>query len=318
MILDKLDIGKKIIYNRHPDANIIDFTPDYSNMCGEGKFGKVYNCKQDPQYVIKSIPYIRRGEYPETDKNIMDFLDKDKNLPLILGSYMEHTYLHIVMEKIDGTDVTDFLQEGLLTLDKGLLLTKKIIFEVLTALSHLHRHGIIHGDVKAENVRIRIVATKFQTVLIDLGLAVKSKEKKRVVGTALYAAPEMVHFFYDNSLTGESRLCEYDEKTDIWSFGLLLHRLALGINTYLFDANSYIELIDMHQEFRKNQKDSSSTFLKEWELEEKFNYDLELDLILTHSIQYYPEKRFSADELLNFLRNTDDYQCLLYEDLQKK
>jgi len=91
-----------------------------------------------------------------------------------------------------------------------------IFHQICLAVTHLHESGIIHRDLKALNVML----TRGNTVpkLADLGVSRQVSEDtmmlKTFYGTPLYLSPELV----DNS--------NYNEKTDIWSLGVLLYEFA--------------------------------------------------------------------------------------------
>ncbi|CAM9358776.1 unnamed protein product [Chrysoparadoxa australica] len=88
--------------------------------------------------------------------------------------------------------------------------------EVLLALEHLHRHGVIYRDLKPENVLLDAVG---HIKLADLGLAKLLPDDGRTssfCGTEAYLAPEMV-----------LRL-PYDYSVDIWQFGCFLFEMYAG------------------------------------------------------------------------------------------
>ena len=89
--------------------------------------------------------------------------------------------------------------------------------QILSALSHLHSVGILHRDIKLENIMIKDDLNGEITVkIIDFGLsAIKfSKELKYdSVGTLAYCSPEIL------------LRRPYDEKIDIWSSGLILYNI---------------------------------------------------------------------------------------------
>lgn len=86
--------------------------------------------------------------------------------------------------------------------------------QLFSALSHCHANGVIHRDIKPENIML----TKSNKVrLIDFGLSLIKTQKtvNEVAGTPYYMSPEMLN-------------SRYDEKTDIWSLGVLLYVLVSG------------------------------------------------------------------------------------------
>eukprot|EP00931_Biecheleriopsis_adriatica_P111864 TRINITY_DN86337_c0_g1_i1.p1 TRINITY_DN86337_c0_g1~~TRINITY_DN86337_c0_g1_i1.p1 ORF type:complete len:306 (-),score=72.91 TRINITY_DN86337_c0_g1_i1:55-918(-) len=89
-----------------------------------------------------------------------------------------------------------------------------IIGQVISALSHCHGKGIVHRDVKPEN----IMADHDCYKLIDFGLAVKAEGPLRMAaGTEEYMAPEML-----------ASSPSYGEKVDMWSCGVSTFQLLFG------------------------------------------------------------------------------------------
>ena len=87
------------------------------------------------------------------------------------------------------------------------------VFErVASGLAHLHKNGVIHADIKPNNV---ILGRGTQVKIIDFGLAwVKGEPKGRVQGTPGYIAPE----------TATNKMV--NERTDIYNFGAMMYRLV--------------------------------------------------------------------------------------------
>ena len=105
-----------------------------------------------------------------------------------------------------------------------------IIRQVADALEYAHEKGIIHRDIKAENVLVGKEAGphgNFGLVkLIDFGLAIKLKEGKTTYtdspcGTPGYVPPEIVN----PTITGD---VEYTTRADVWSLGVLTYELICG------------------------------------------------------------------------------------------
>lgn len=89
------------------------------------------------------------------------------------------------------------------------------MLQLFSAINHCHANGVIHRDIKHENI---MITDTNQIRLIDFGLS-RIKPKKLLiherVGTAFYMAPEV--------LNGN-----YNEKADLWSLGVLLYTLVCG------------------------------------------------------------------------------------------
>lgn len=92
-----------------------------------------------------------------------------------------------------------------------------ILHEVASAILIMHNHGRIHRDIKSENI---LISKSGEIKLADLGCAVQlvmeNTMRHTIIGTPDYMAPELA--------LGNS----YDQKIDIWSFGILAYFLVEG------------------------------------------------------------------------------------------
>lgn len=139
-----------------------------------------------------------------------------------IGETAEHTY--IVMEYVEGRSLRDLISEKQVK-PEGVL---DIAVQTCEALIEAHSRGIIHRDVKPENI---LLTDRGRVKLVDFGLAkpvsgrpIKGAETARetltesgtVMGTLSYMSPEQ--------LRGE----QLDERTDIFSFGIVLYEIITG------------------------------------------------------------------------------------------
>lgn len=150
---------------------------------------------------------------------------------------------------------------------------------LISALQFLHDNGIIHRDIKAENILFRLqmhrkkiegAATnaKYDTtahdlVIADFGLALKSDQgSKEYVGTVSYLAPEIVACRKSAAMSSlqRERLLSYGKKVDIWALGVLCYFMTFGYMP--FDCDSDKETLDciikkdyyMEPEFKTDSK----------------------------------------------------------------
>ena len=138
--------------------------------------------------------------------------------PNVVAVYDQGTdkgHVFLAMEHVPGRTLRDLLNErGRLGPHEALGLLQPI----LAALGAAHRAGLIHRDVKPENV---LLTADGQVKVADFGLAraeTSSKQTKTgmIIGTVGYLAPEQV-------LTGDA-----DARTDVYAAGIMLFELVTG------------------------------------------------------------------------------------------
>ncbi|NYI41234.1 Stk1 family PASTA domain-containing Ser/Thr kinase [Demequina lutea] len=138
---------------------------------------------------------------------------------------------YLTMEYVDGENLrTRLLHESTLTVGESLAM----IDAILDALSAAHRLGLVHRDVKPENV---LIDEDGRPKLADFGLAravteVTSTSTGTVMGTVAYLAPELVQ-------RGEA-----DARTDVYAVGIMLFEALTGRQP--FTAPSAIEVATRH------------------------------------------------------------------------
>ena len=108
---------------------------------------------------------------------------------------------------------------------------REVVLPILTSLTHLHAAGIIHRDIKLENL---FVSTANQLQLGDFGLALCTHEENAIspVGTLEYMPPEILKLpSTDLVLKGivkAEEIVPVDYKVDLWSFGVTVYELVTG------------------------------------------------------------------------------------------
>jgi serine/threonine protein kinase len=121
----------------------------------------------------------------------------------------------LVLDLIDGGDLTHLLKSGPISWTRA----AQIVVEVARALQHVHQHGVIHRDLKPQNV---LIDSRGQVFVSDFGFAWQNDdavgEEHAIVGTAGFMAPEQI----------EPGLGPVGPHTDVFGLGALLWMLCTG------------------------------------------------------------------------------------------
>jgi tRNA A-37 threonylcarbamoyl transferase component Bud32 len=146
----------------------------------------------------------------------------------------ENNAYYMVMEFIDGPSLKTRLQEmakdgEVMPLDEAI----RVAIAVANALDYAHKHGMVHRDIKPANI---MSTQDGQVVLTDFGIArmintATLTASGAMVGTPAYMAPEQ------GSRTG-------DERSDIYSLGVVLYQLVTG--ELPFEADTPLGIILKH------------------------------------------------------------------------
>ncbi len=198
---------------------------------GEGGMGVVYKAhdtKLDRIVALKFLPH----HLTIHDEERARFLQEARaasalNHPnvCVIHDLQEYNGEHfIVMEYIEGGTLREKLNSALLGKDHFMPLDIAINYaiQIGEALQEAHAKGIVHRDVKAENI---MVTSRGQIKVMDFGLAklkgsLKITRTSSTVGTLAYMAPEQIQGG------------EVDARSDIFSFGVVFYEMLTGITPF--------------------------------------------------------------------------------------
>ncbi|GMH32861.1 hypothetical protein BSKO_00695 [Bryopsis sp. KO-2023] len=152
------------------------------------------------------------------------------NTTRFYGAFQDTHYIYIVMEYCPKGDLLELLiREGRAMTEKRIC--NMVAIPLLTTLQHMHRMGMIHRDIKLENV---FVDEDLHVKLGDFGLTMSIHEERAIspVGTVEYMAPELVKLpSVDKVLSGQFKVDDIvpvTEKVDIWALGVTCFELVSG------------------------------------------------------------------------------------------
>ena len=134
---------------------------------------------------------------------------------------------YIVMEYVDGITLKEYIQkQGAITWNDALYFTTQI----LRALQHAHDKGIVHRDIKPQNI---MLLADGHIKVTDFGIARFSRSETK---TLTENAIGSVHYISPEQAKGEFT----DERADIYSLGVVLYEMLAG--RVPFDADSAVSV----------------------------------------------------------------------------
>jgi PAS domain-containing serine/threonine kinase len=152
------------------------------------------------------------------------------NVIKVLEVFHDQEHVQMVMEKHGcGMDLFEFIDRQRRPIDEAL--ASYIFRQLVGAVAYLHAHGVVHRDIKDENV---VINESFHVKLIDFGSAAyvtKGKKFATFCGTMDYCSPDV--------LLGNKY---YGPELDVWTCGIALYTLVFCENPFL-SAEETIECI---------------------------------------------------------------------------
>lgn len=223
-------------------SNILNDYIVFPTVLGTGHYGTVREClhrQSGLSYAVKSIEKakIQRLDHLRREVDLLASMEHSAVMRLV-NVYEDMNYVHIVTEKCSGGELFDKIIDH--TTDDGCFdeqSAARVIKSLLEAVAYLHANGIVHRDVKPENILFETQEENSPIKLIDFGLSrrhVQGMEPNlsNPVGTAYYMSPELLK-------------CNYSAPTDIWSTGIIAYILLCGYPPFngdddreIFDAIS--------------------------------------------------------------------------------
>ena len=195
-------------------------------LLGEGGFAAVFRVRERRQHRDVAVKVVDLGLTPSPslavrfvrEARTVARLEHPHIVPIYKVGGYQNEVLYIVMRCVDGASLRQLLEKK-----KRLSVRKAatIARQVADALGYAHHYGVVHRDVKPDNI---LLDRGGHVLVTDFGIAKAAQEASvsqlttegMVVGTPQYMSPEQA--------TGD----KLDARSDIYSLGILLYQMLAG------------------------------------------------------------------------------------------
>lgn len=205
-------------------------------LLGTGSYANVYECKDRvtgnhyaAKRFSKRLIYGNELMLQREFLVLKSILRGHRNILLMIDHFETSDYFYLVTDLAAGGELFERITaapEGKLSISE----TSQILSVLLSAIHHLHSNGIVHRDIKAENILFASKTSKINLLLLaDFGQAriLKPGEKALTVdGTLSYLAPEVL------SKVGHCF------PVDLWAVGVLTYFMLCGYMPFDCDTDS--------------------------------------------------------------------------------
>ena len=216
-------------------GTVLDGRYAVKEVIGTGGMSIVYKAEDTQEGRLVALKVLKE-EFVREPKSHRRFLNESRaiamlsheNIVDVLDVNFEGDVQYIVMEYLEGPTLKEYMVEhGALDVYDAL----HIVEQILSALKHAHERGVVHRDIKPQNI---ILVDGNETVkVMDFGIAHVQNYSTitisdKAIGTVHYISPE------------QAKGRPADERSDIYSTGVILYEMLTG--KLPFDADSAVSV----------------------------------------------------------------------------
>jgi serine/threonine protein kinase len=222
-------------------GTVLDGKYEILNRLGGGGMGDVFKAKHLHLDAFRCIKVMKEGML-EDEGYRRRFLREARmatqihhpNIAVVHDFFIGHGGSYMVTEFIDGTTVRQWsATHGRFPL----ALAADVAVQTLAGLDHIHRRGLLHRDISADNVMLSYDADDYLVVkIIDLGIAKDTNTPSAematqagiLIGNPKYMSPEQLGSIED----GE----QLDGRADLYGLGVVLYEMLLGVPPFVSET----------------------------------------------------------------------------------
>jgi serine/threonine-protein kinase len=280
------------------DKNIgkrLDGRYELLELIGVGGMADIYKARDMVEDKIVAAK-ILKNELAESEDFLRRFRNESKaiallshpNIVKIFDVGFSDKIQFIVMEHIDGITLTEYIER------QGVLKWRDAIHfltQILRALQHAHDRGIVHRDIKSQNVMLLSDGT---IKVMDFGIARFNRETDKTISEKAIGS---VHYISPEQARGENT----DEKSDIYSVGVMLFEMLTGRKP--FDGDNPVSIALMHMQNQPKKPSEINSSIPDG-----------LEEITLKAMQKEPIKRYqTAGEMINDIEEFKKNPSIVFE-----
>ena len=266
---------------------------------GKGTMGSVYLSQKDGKkdYLATKIIEREKADRPQVRKYFVNEIKilKSLNHNKIIRFYdlkQTNSHYYIAMEYCNGGSLLSCLKKYKAKYKKPFSekIVQYLMKQIVSGLKYIHRHGIIHRDIKLDNILVKFYSEedidninmlKTHIKICDFGISIAPGENKMAF-TAI-GSPASMDPFILKKLTERNDLANsegYDQSCDIWSLGSSCYEMLIGKRVF----NG------------RNIKDLAKK-VEEGNYHLPTNLSKEVVSFINGMLQYDPKKRLNCEQL---------------------
>lgn len=280
------------------DKNIgrkLDGRYEITELIGVGGMADVYKATdilEDRTVAVK----ILKNEFADNEEFVRRFRNESKAIAVLSHPNIVKIYdvgftekiQFIVMEYIDGITLKEFMEQ------QGVIKWKDcihFIIQILRALQHAHDRGIVHRDIKPQNIMLFPDGT---IKVMDFGIARFAREEGKTISDKAIGS---VHYISPEQASGDVT----DEKSDIYSVGVMMYEMLTGEKP--FDGENPVSVALMHMQNEAKPLRSINDSVPEG-----------LEEIVLRAMQKEASKRYqSASEMIKDIEEFKKNPSIVFE-----
>jgi len=263
----------------------LDGRYEIREIIGVGGMAVVYKAYDNQENRLVAIKILKE-EFLTNEEFLRRFKNESKAIAMLSHPNIVNVYdvsfgdliQYIVMEYIEGITLKEFIEkEGSLRWKDAVHFT----IQILKGLQHAHDNGIVHRDVKPQNIMVLADGTIKVT---DFGIARFARSDQRTITDKAIGS---VHYISPEQARGEKT----DEKADIYSVGVMLYEMLTGRLPFQADSAVSVAIMQLQRDPQMPTEINDSI-------------PQGLEQITMHAMQKTRERRYqSAAEMLCDLGN---------------